>query len=356
VISAGDTSDVIAIVTALNVEYSAVRANLTVWSRYQHPSGTIYEKCRLPGSSGSLVIACSGVGNTRAAVLTERVIASQQPRAVLFVGVAGALKADLQLGDVVVGTKVYAYQGGTEQDDGFTARPDSWTAPHELEQLARQVARLGQWEQFLTPGRPDRPTVHFRPIAAGEVVLDSREGQLARQLRDHYNDAAAIEMESAGAAVAGLLNNSRPVLTIRGISDRADGAKLAVDRAGWQPVAAANAAAFAMGLVMELSRKGELASQPGTPLTKSGAVRGDGLSRQGLIMVEFCRRLGPTWPDLAAVLGIAAYEIARFRAGDEARSIWQWLDDRRLLAALVPALIALDRRDLADRLNEADDD
>jgi hypothetical protein len=89
-------------------------------------------------------------------------------------------------------------------------------------------------------------------MAAGEVVLNSRDTPLARQLHRNYNDAAAIEMESAGIAQVSGLTRSLPVLTIRGISDKADGAKHGADQAGWQPAAAANAAAFALALAAEL--------------------------------------------------------------------------------------------------------
>jgi adenosylhomocysteine nucleosidase len=43
-----------------------------------------------------------------------------------------------------------------------------------------------------------------------------------------------------------------PALIIRGISDRADGGKAALDGAGWQPRAAAHAAAFAVAMAIEI--------------------------------------------------------------------------------------------------------
>src|SRR5262249_7003783 len=42
---------------------------------------------------------------------------------------------------------------------------------------------------------------------------------------------------------------AQPVLTVRGIGDKADGGKALTDRAGWQALAAANAAAFAFALM-----------------------------------------------------------------------------------------------------------
>jgi hypothetical protein len=45
---------------------------------------------------------------------------------------------------------------------------------------------------------------------------------------------------------------SLPVLTVRGISDKADGFKHTTDGEGWQPIAAARAAAFARALAAEI--------------------------------------------------------------------------------------------------------
>ncbi|MBP2324934.1 nucleoside phosphorylase [Kibdelosporangium banguiense] len=235
----------VVVLTALDVEYNAVRAHLTEIRRHVHHAGTQFEVGRLPGGGGEIVLAVTGQGNASAAVLAERAIAEFDPRALLFVGIAGALATDIELGDVVVGTKIYAYHGGLDEADGFYARPRAWEVSHELDQLARLVNRDRQAE-----GK-----VHFRAIAAGEVVLNSQTTPLADQLRRNYNDAAAIEMESAGTAQAAHFNRGLPTLTVRGISDRADGNKYLADSKGSQLVAARNAAGFAMDFVAELIGK-----------------------------------------------------------------------------------------------------
>jgi len=231
----------VVVLTALPLEYKAVRAHLSALQRRSHHAGTEFEIGRLGSGVGRVAIAEIGEGNSGAAALAERAIATFEPDAVLFVGIAGALKDDINLGDIVVGTRVYAYHGGKDEDHAFSARPRAYEASHELEQRARLVARADQWQQ-------SSPRVHFKPIAAGEVVLNSRVTSLALQIRQRYNDAAAIEMESAGVAHAGHLNRAL-VLTVRGISDRADGQKHLADSAGSQPAAAENAAAFAFDLI-----------------------------------------------------------------------------------------------------------
>lgn len=238
------------ILTALELEYSAVRQTLTGLRTFSHEAGTLFEIGRLADSNGAVAVAMTGPGNRGAAVLAERAIATFGPRALLFAGIAGALHDHLAIGDIVVATRVYSYQGGKSADDAFLSRPRSWDAPHELEQLARRVARTQSWSAGLGLDVP--PAVHFAPIAAGEVVLDSRISSVAEHLRRLYNDAAAVEMESAGVAEAGHLNRALPVLAVRGISDKADGRKLQADRDGSRSVAAAHAAAFAAALAREM--------------------------------------------------------------------------------------------------------
>ena len=229
----------VVVLTALNVEYQAVREKLADLQVHWHPADTRFETGRLSPGGGDVVLGLAGKGNHPAAVLTERAISEFDPDAVLLVGVAGALWPDVKLGDVVVASHVYAYHGGTSEDDGMKARPKTWEVSHRVAQVVQHLIRTEEWWKQ-NPGQT-RPTARFGPIAAGEVVQDSRISRHARWIRQHYNDALAIEMEAAGLAQAGHLNNSLPVVVIRGISDRADGSKTTNDSDGWQTVAAANA-------------------------------------------------------------------------------------------------------------------
>ncbi|WP_440068986.1 5'-methylthioadenosine/S-adenosylhomocysteine nucleosidase [Streptosporangium sp. OZ121] len=261
----------IVILTALDLEYQAVREKLTGLRLHRHSQGTLFEVGQLAAERGQVVLAHVGKGNLSAAVLAERAIAEFRPAAMLFVGVAGALHAHIALGDVVVATHVYAFHGGTSEDDGFKSRPRVWETSHAADQIAQHLHRTGSWAKNLDP----RPQVHFGPIAAGEVVLNSRLSEHAQWIREHYNDARAIEMEGAGVAQAGHLNRALPVVVIRGISDRADGTKEATDHEQWQPRAVANAATFAAALAKELSTEGPATRSSTMPETNTNIAKGN---------------------------------------------------------------------------------
>ncbi|WP_186319251.1 hypothetical protein [Streptomyces sp. SAJ15] len=250
---------VVVVLTALPLEYAAVSAYLEDLRPCAHRAGTLFELGTVPGTAWRVALAEIGTGAQGAAVITERAAALFRPRAVLFVGVAGGLREDIAVGDVVVATKVHAYQGGRESDEGFQARPSGYLAPHHLEQRVRRLHRTGSWVGLLPAAARKRPPrVHLEPIAAGDVVLRSVSSALARRLRGSYNDAVAVETEGAGVVHAAHLNHALSALIVRGISDRVDGGERTADAADARPMAsrqaaARHAAALAVALVRELA-------------------------------------------------------------------------------------------------------
>jgi 8-oxo-dGTP diphosphatase len=261
----------IVILTAMNLEYRAVRAQLSGITAHTHPMGTRFEVGHLDGCR--VALALTGKGNQSAAVLAERAAAEFAPAAVIFVGVAGALQPHLGLGDVVVATHVYAYHGATSEDDGLTARPRSWELSHRVYQIAAHLERTGDWGRQL-PGDSPLPRVYFGPVAAGEIAHYSAVSDARQWLREHYSDAVAVEMEAAGVAQAGHLNDALPTVMVRGISDYADEGKSAADDIGWQPRAAANAAAFATALATALAAGLDEGRGPSAQSRAGGTGRG----------------------------------------------------------------------------------
>jgi nucleoside phosphorylase len=173
-------SNRLVVLTALPLEAAAVRALLPRRARHDLPAGTIVEEAALPGTGYNVCLACTGPGNGQAAVVAERVINWAAPAAVLFVGVAGALKDDLALGDVIAATRVVGYQGGKETAAGFKTRPEAWDGTHRLIQVAQYVEANALWVKYLPDGDAHPvPNVHFRPVASGDVVKATDDSPLA---------------------------------------------------------------------------------------------------------------------------------------------------------------------------------
>ncbi|MBE9117313.1 hypothetical protein IQ249_15545 [Lusitaniella coriacea LEGE 07157] len=211
------------ILTALPVEYMAVRTHLTDLQEEMHPQGTIYERGKFiaNGQEWEVGIVEVGAGNAGAAVEAERAIAYFQPEILLFVGIAGGIK-DVAIGDVVAATKVYGYESGKVGEQFFT-RPALGQSAYALVQRAKAEARKEEWLQRLSNLPSAQPHVFVAPIAAGEKVLASKQSDIFQFLRASYNDAVAVDMESFGFLSAAFAYPEIKAIVIRGISDLIDG-------------------------------------------------------------------------------------------------------------------------------------
>src|SRR5262249_54979373 len=80
-----DVAEAVVILSALELEYKEVRAQVSELRLAQHDAGTVFEVGVLPGRAGTIAMAVTGPGIQAAAVVTERAITTFRPRAVLFV-------------------------------------------------------------------------------------------------------------------------------------------------------------------------------------------------------------------------------------------------------------------------------
>jgi nucleoside phosphorylase len=239
------------ILTALELELRALHVLLTDLRRVVHEAGTVYHVGRLETASASWEIptVAVGAGNPGAAAEAERAITRWHPEFVLFVGVAGGIKG-VELGDVVAATEVYGYHAGKALDE-FKPRPDVWKSAYGLVSQARAAALEENWQARIVGPTGGWPKAIVEPIAAGEQVVASTRSATYLFIREAYSRAVAVEMEGAGFLRAAYGNQQVEALVVRGISDML-GDKEQADQDGWQPVAAGNAAAFAIEILANL--------------------------------------------------------------------------------------------------------
>jgi nucleoside phosphorylase len=243
----------------------------------------------------NVVIVCQGdMGTTAAAVVATRMDGTfRRLRFGLLVGIAGGVpdKTDVRLGDVIVSKGdgrsggVVVHDRGKVNPEGFESRPFLNGVPEvlrnaisELESLlmdedskistyiteaternhrfsrfgfpntltdklfrsdythvSQQDKECSECDKGFILARPPRndPVIHFGVVASGnQVIKDSAE---RLEILAAHPGVLAIEMEAAG------LMNVFGCSTVRGICDYADSHK----NDGWQPYAAAAAAAVA---------------------------------------------------------------------------------------------------------------
>ncbi|NEZ58678.1 5'-methylthioadenosine/S-adenosylhomocysteine nucleosidase [Adonisia turfae] len=247
------------ILTALPVEYLAVRAHLNDLQEKMHPQGTIYEVGKFLGDELTWEVGIGevGAGNAGAAVEAERAITTLKPDVLFFVGIAGGIK-DVAIGDVVVATQVYGYESGKVEEQ-FWTRPAVGQSAYALVQRAKSEARRDEWRQKLDEVAPVTPKVWVAPIAAGEKVIASRESALFQFLRASYNDAIAVEMEGFGFLSTAFAYPNIKAMVIRGISDLIEDKNDGSPESGQAPEAirqqqaSEHAAAFAFSLLAKLN-------------------------------------------------------------------------------------------------------
>ena len=332
--------------TALPLEYAAVRSHLVEVMRRRTRSGTRYEVGFVRGEylDWEVYLAEVGMGNVGGAAEVAGAVETFSPQLVLFVGVAGGLKPhDQSHGDVVVASMVYNVHSAklAPRSDGGTdvqSRPLGVQASHRLTQLVKAVGRT-TWAGGPLPGgqleepSPVQPAVHVRPIVAGEVVLADPGSDLRKLIAQHFNDAVAIDMESYGVYETAH-RYELPVLAVRGLSDLIGDKDPVADRE-LQPRAAANAAAFAIALLNQADEEDFLPGSPpgglgggGSPSHPAGPQGTRGAATDVALVDESLARLAPSlrpwWRRLRAGRGTVA-DVAVAELAERSASPVGWL-------------------------------
>lgn len=175
----------------------------------------------------NVVVAETGIGKANAAMTTALVIERFEPKQVIFTGIAGAIREDLQPGDMVIAER-------TTYHDYFTVRSDLQPSRQTRNPISKQlnpadfqgdtqlIAKAQKAAQNITFLKMceecPAPKVETGLVVTGDQFISSKKK--VKQLRNDFN-AAATEME--GATVAQVCYQLQvPCLVIRSMSDKAD--------------------------------------------------------------------------------------------------------------------------------------
>jgi nucleoside phosphorylase len=255
-----------------NLKY--VRAQLENVNETRNPRGLSYEVGTFATEQGHWsvgIVQLLEPGNESAALAAFEAIQHFRPQVVMFVGIAGGVK-DVELGDVIVGTKIYGYASGSAGRQ-FLPRPDVGESSEILLQQALSASRRQEWlgriKRSADTGK--QPRVFVAPIAAGPAVLKSRTSVVYKFLKTAYGDALAVEMEGRGFLKAARTDDTVRALVVRGISDLIN-KKAATDRAGWQAIASDRAAAFAFEVLARQSASDQEVSKRVRPSVPTSSI------------------------------------------------------------------------------------
>lgn len=200
---------------------------------------------------GYRVIVCSPVrmGRVEASSLATHAFRLFRPNYVLVVGIAGGIKDEVELGDVLIAAQVVDYELQKVTDQGAHPRYRVYDPDRRL--LAR-AQHLDGWQTSIEVTRPVVGVSKRRvgSVASGDKVLAQANALSA--LRETWPKLIGVEMEAGGVHVAAQAAvPSCGVLMIRGVSDLADEDKDTPHVKAWRSYACDVAAAFAVALLKD---------------------------------------------------------------------------------------------------------
>ena len=200
----------IGIIGAMEVEVKELKEQMQI-TRQLTKAGMEFCEGILEGQD--VVVVRSGVGKVNAAVCTQILIDVFDVKAVINTGIAGSLKAEINIGDIVVSTDAIQHDmdaTGFGYEPGVIPRmPVScFEADKRLVKAAEDACKEAVPEVGVFAGR----------IVSGDQFISDR--QVKNRITAQFG-GMCTEMEGAAIAQAAYLN-SIPFVIIRAISDKAD--------------------------------------------------------------------------------------------------------------------------------------
>ncbi len=159
------------------------------------------------------VLVCSGIGKVNAGLCTQILVDVFHVSHLINTGIAGSLKAEIQIGDIVISSDalqhdVDARTFGYARGEIPRMETVSFPADPELVALAKEVC-----EEV----NPDIQVFEGRVVTGDQFIADRK----TREELASWTDGYCTEMEGAAIAQAAYLNKV-PFVIVRSISDKAD--------------------------------------------------------------------------------------------------------------------------------------
>ena len=229
----------IGIIGAMELEVEALKEQMDVKNIVEKASMKFYEGT-LRGKD--VVIVQCGIGKVNAGICVQILADLFQVDAVINTGVAGSLRAEINIGDIVVSTDACEHDMdvtalGYKQGIIPQMKESFFKADRQLVEAAIEVCREVNPDINVYEGR----------VLSGDQFISGEE--IKNKLIDLF-DGFCTEMDGAAIAHAAFLNEI-PYVVIRAISDKADGSAH-MDYPEFERAAAAHSAKLVENLVKRL--------------------------------------------------------------------------------------------------------
>lgn len=199
----------VAVIGAMAQEIELLKTRMDDIKAFQFGKFNAYEGA-LNGKR--MVLVLSGIGKVNAAIATSWVIHQFQPDCVINTGSAGGLGKGLKVGDVVIGERI------AHHDVDVTAFGYVWG------QIPQQPAVFESDEHLMAVAKEAAQAFEHAQVNRGLIVSGDQfvhSSKRVAEIRGHFNDVQAVEMEAAAIAQA-CHQLDTPFVVIRAVSDSAD--------------------------------------------------------------------------------------------------------------------------------------
>lgn len=201
---------IIGIIGAMEEEVAMLKEKMTEVT-VEKKAGMEFFKGKLNGRDA--VVVRSGIGKVNAGICTQILADDFQVSAVINTGIAGSLKNEINIGDIVLSTDTMQHDVDAREFGyplGQIPRMDTLAFPadEKMRALAAEVCRRVN---------PEIQVFEGRVVSGDQFVADPEKKEWIIQNTQGW----CTEMEGAAIAQAAYLNGI-PYLVIRAISDKAD--------------------------------------------------------------------------------------------------------------------------------------
>ena len=198
------------IIGAMDEEVAMIKAQLTDVQVESRAAMNFY-KGKLEGKE--VVVVRSGIGKVNAAMCTQILADIYGVTGVVNTGIAGSLKAEIDIGDIVLSSDALQHDMDAT---GFGYEPGQIPRVETLAFKADE-GLINLAEECCSRVNPDIHTFVGRVVTGDQFISDKEK---KKWLTDAFG-GYCTEMEGAAIAQACYLN-SIPFLIVRAISDKAD--------------------------------------------------------------------------------------------------------------------------------------
>ncbi|MGM7685061.1 5'-methylthioadenosine/adenosylhomocysteine nucleosidase [Cytobacillus sp. Hm23] len=224
----------IAIIGAMQVEIDLIKNEMEILFEHKIAGFSFYEGTLF---HQPVILTRCGVGKVNAASCTQILIDKFEIDAIINTGVAGSLRDDIKVCDIVVSSDVTHHDVRSSQMKNLFPYQEAFYANKQLIDCA-----------ITTCDSLKSTTYHIGRIVSGECFVE--DSKIKETIIDTYSPAC-VEMEGSSIGHVAFLNDI-PFLIIRCISDNADEqASLSYD--SFEKIAGEKSSTIVMNMIKNIS-------------------------------------------------------------------------------------------------------